>query len=400
MTHDATGIQTSSGTLGINQTPMNDTDTLCAGADIPCSNIASRLQQLAQQHWLNKATLLLIGQDPAFEAAQRKLKQVAMLNKPVLITGETGVGKEAFARSLYLLCRRRGKPFLTVNCAQYQGDNLIVSELFGHTKGSFTGATVNHKGLFEEADQGVLFLDEVSELSPQAQAMLLRALGEGEIKPLGSTRTRSVDVRVVAATNRNLEGMVEQGDFRNDLYYRLRYLRVRVPPVRERGNDWQLIANYYLNRLNRQTNFHKRFSEDTLNLLRMYRWPGNVREIQGIVNIGFCMSDDARIEPEHILDDLSLAKKPSQTTRRAEIERFAEACYRRMAEQGESFWNVVHAPFLDRELNRAEVQAIVQVGLRHSGGSYKRALPALGIAESDYLKFMDFLRHHRLKPEK
>jgi len=173
------------------------------------SDIAFRLQQLAQQYWINKATLLLIGRDPAFVAAQYKLEQFATLNKPVLITGETGVGKEAFARSLYLLCKRRGKSFLAINCAQYQDDNLIVSELFGHKRGSFTGAIANHKGLFEEADKGVLFLDEIGDLQPKVQAMLLRTLSEGEIRPLGSTRTQSVDVRIVAATNCNLAARVE-----------------------------------------------------------------------------------------------------------------------------------------------------------------------------------------------
>lgn len=364
------------------------------------SDTAFRLQQLAQQHWIEKTALLLIGTDPAFIDALHMLKQFATLDKPVLITGETGVGKENFARSLYLLCQRRGRPFLSVNCAQYQDDNLIVSELFGHKKGSFTGAATDRKGLFEEADGGVLFLDEVGELSPKTQAMLLRVLGLGEIKSLGSARTRQIDVRVVAATNRNLEQLVKQGTFRKDLYYRLRYLRLRIPPLRERGQDWQLIANHYLNQLNRRAKEEKQFSEATLELLHSYPWPGNVREVQGVVDIGFCLSDGARIEPRVIRDALDWDDKAQGTPEQAPLKYIIEGCYQRMVKEGQTFWEVVHAPFLDRELNRAEVRAIICSGLQHTGGSYKRLLAPFRIEASDYLKFMDFLRHHRLKPEK
>ena len=355
-----------------------------------CSKLARQLQDLSRRCWGRSTALRLIGRSREFIAAQRRLKQVARMDKPVLVTGETGVGKEAFARALYLLSSRSGGPFLTVNCAQYRDNDLIVSELFGHTKGSFTGAAADRKGLFEQADGGMLFLDEVGELSPRAQAMLLRVLGEGEIKPLGASHTRWVDVRVVAATNRDLETMVEEGCFRRDLYYRLRYLRVRVPPVRERGEDWRLIGDFYLERLNRKAGGGKRFGCETLSLLESYRWPGNVREIQGIVNIGYCMSEKEVIRPESVLADLQRQLRPHRASRAERV--------RLLAEEGESFWDIVHGPFLDRELNRAEVRAIVGLGLEECGGVYKRVLPTFGIKGSDYLKFMDFLRHHRLKP--
>ncbi len=367
---------------------------------IALSEMAYRLRQLSQQYWVRKAALLLIGMDPKFLEAQAKLKQYALVDKPVLITGETGVGKEAFARSLYLLSKRRGKPFLTVNSAQYQDDNLLVSELFGHKKGSYTGATSDRRGLFEEANEGVLFLDEIGELSLKAQAMLLRALSEGEIKPLGSTRVSYVNVRMIAATNRNLEKMVQEGTFRKDLYYRLRYLRLRIPPIRERGNDWQHIADYYLNRLALETDVRKRFSPLTVNYLTSYHWPGNVREIQGVVDMGYCLSNGQTIEPQHIMEEIEKKQSAPVSAGGYSYLQSAQERFEQMLVEGNSFWEVVRRPFLEREINRAEVRHIIQAGLQRSGGSYKCLLPDFGIPESEYLKFMDFLRHHRLKPEK
>ena len=364
------------------------------------SDIAFRLKQLAQQSWTQRSSLLLIGTNTTFVESQQKLEQFASIDRPVLITGESGVGKEGFARSLYLLSKKRGKPFLTVNCAQYQDENLLVSELFGHKKGSFTGATTEHKGLFQEANGGVLFLDEVAELSAKAQAMLLRALSEGEIKALGTNKTTSVDVRVVAATNRNLEQMVEEKTFRKDLYYRLRYLRLKIPPLRDRGNDWRLIAQYYLECLNRKSDKKKRFSESTLSLLSTYHWPGNVREVQGIADIGYCLSHGEWIEPESVREELDAEKTTSDKSKRLEIDRIADSYYRDMLEEGKSFWEVVRDPFLDRELNREEVRAIVLRGLTDTQGSYKKLLECFHVNQSEYLKFMDFLRHHRLKPQR
>ena len=369
-------------------------------ADSMLSELAFTLRQLSQRYWINRSALLMIGQHPKFLSAQKKLRQFAQLDKPVLITGETGVGKEVFARSLYLLCTRRGKPFLTINCAQYQDDNLIVSELFGHKKGSFTGATTDHRGLFDDADGGVLFLDEVGELTPKAQAMLLRALSEDEIKPLGSTRSKAINVRVIAATNRDLEEMVQQGAFREDLYYRLRYLRLKIPPLRERGEDWRLLASHYLVQLNREACMDKKISPTSFSYLADYCWPGNVREVQGVMDVGFCLSDGTWIEPQHFKDELNVSAGTSPKAAPSGPGEQIEFRCRKMIEEQESFWEVVHRPFLDRELNRAQVRTIMQVGLRQSGGSYKRLLPLYGIADHDYLKFMDFLRHHRLKPEK
>ena len=362
------------------------------------TSFGTRIEDCTSRLWGDRDAVRMIGRSASLAAAQEKLFRFAQIDRPVLLTGESGVGKELFARSLYVLSSRRGRPFLSINCAQYQNDDLLVSEIFGHTKGSFTGASSDHSGLFEVVDGGVLFLDEIGELSPRAQAMLLRALSEGEIKPLGGNQIRRVNVRIIAATNRPLRRMIAEGTFREDLYYRLRYLHVHVPPIRERENDWHLLVNYFLSRSNAVQHGTKQFSSSAWSLLSKYGWPGNVREIQSVVDVGFCLSDGTSIEPQCICDALEEGMAPL-TRAEESANGIVSSLYELMVEDGEDFWCVVREPFMDRELNRAQVREIVRHGLRDAQGSYKRMLEIFRVEQKDYLKFMDFLRHHRLKPE-
>ena len=361
---------------------------------------ASRVSQLSEAAWGRDGIIRMVGVSPAFAEAQVRLGRFARSERPVLIEGESGVGKELFARACYLLSPRTGRPFLSVNCAQFVDENMLISELFGHKKGAFTGASAGRKGLFEEADGGVLFLDEVGELTPRAQAALLRAIGVGEVVRLGESQSRRVDVRVVAATNCDLRAMVTNGAFREDLYYRLAPLRLRVPALRERGEDWRLIAEAYLAQLCRQTGVTRSLGESAVRTLATYPWPGNVREVRGLLDMANCLCTGESIEASDIepelrshtgeLDDDALALAAGGTGDPLTLMSRGEA----------SFWSVVRDPYLDREMNRSEVRQIVERGLRESGGSYKRALRAFGIPNSEYLKFMDFLRHHRLKPDR
>ncbi len=358
---------------------------------------ASRIYELSIQRWGAEGATVIIGRDPRLEAALGKLLRFAAATSPTLLTGETGVGKELFARALFLSSRRSHKLFLTVNCAQYTSEHLAGSELFGYRKGAFTGAQADRRGIFEEADGGVVFLDEIGELTLPTQAMLLRVLSEGEILPVGGARARKVDVRILAATNRDLAEMVAEGRFRKDLYYRLKCLTVEVPTLRQRGDDWQLIARYYLRRLFKEYARSKRLARDTIGILGRYRWPGNVRELKNLVEVGYHLSDSNEIT----IDDLGSALE--ERPRWDDLGRLpagsASGLCERMAAGQETFWEAIHQPYLQRELNRTQVREVIAYALAHcSRGSYKRMLSAFGVSDEDYLKAMDFLRHHDLKP--
>ena len=362
--------------------------------------LASRIAALSEAAWGRAGIVRMVGASPALADAQTRLDRFSRVDRPVLITGESGVGKELFARAAYLLSPRNGRAFVSVNCAQFVDENLLISELFGHKKGAFTGATTDRKGLFEEADGGVLFLDEVGELTPRAQAALLRAIGVGEIVRLGESTARRVDVRVVAATNRDLRAMVADGAFREDLYYRLAPLRLNVPPLRERGDDWQRIAEAYLAGLCRQAGEDRRLGASAVRALAGYSWPGNVREVRGLLDTAFCLCLGDTLEAADVEPELRAeAGELDETTLSLAAGGNGDP-YAQMSRGQGSFWSVVRDPYLDRELNRNEVRQIVERGLAEAGGSYKRALRAFGLPEGEYLKFMDFLRHHRLKPER
>ncbi len=230
-----------------------------------------------------RGPIAIVGQSSAMDTLLEHLKKVVDTRVTVLIEGETGVGKELVASALHYQSRRRERLFVAQNCGAMP-DNLLESELFGHKKGAFTGAHEDKKGLFEVADGGTLFLDEVSEMPLSLQAKLLRVLQEGEIRPVGSNVERRVDVRIVAATNRNLEGEVSAGRFREDLYYRLKVFPLRVPPLRERREDIPLLADHFLKIHGREMGKPVAgYSQQAMEALQAYDFPGNVRELQNEV---------------------------------------------------------------------------------------------------------------------
>ena len=225
----------------------------------------------------------LIGQSPAFLKARELMEEYARTDYAVLITGESGTGKELFAQRIHQMSRRSGKPLLAQNCSAIP-ETLLESELFGYTRGAFSGAEKDRMGLFEAADGGTLFLDEIGDMPLKLQARILRVIQDGEVKPLGSNRARQVDVRIVAATHRNIQNMVDQRLFREDLYYRLSVLPLTVPTLRERDADIPLLLRHFMRReALKMGAAPKRFSDEVLDLLGTYGWGGNIRELENFV---------------------------------------------------------------------------------------------------------------------
>ncbi|MBK8014117.1 MAG: sigma-54-dependent Fis family transcriptional regulator [Deltaproteobacteria bacterium] len=237
----------------------------------------------------------LIGESIEIHRIRDMIPRLHDTSAPVLITGESGTGKELIARAIHASSSRTTRPFVAANCGAF-ADSLVDSELFGHERGAFTGAVSAHRGLFEAADGGVLFLDEIGDLPLDTQVRLLRALQEGEIRPVGSTRSRHVDVRIVAATNVDLERAMREGRFREDLYFRISTFRIHVPPLRERRDDIPLLAHHLLNKVaQRLERPALSFSDEVLEALVRYNWPGNVRELANTIEYGATLSTDGRI---------------------------------------------------------------------------------------------------------
>jgi two-component system nitrogen regulation response regulator NtrX len=225
----------------------------------------------------------MIGESRALQQVMAAVGRAAPTNATVLIQGESGVGKELVARTIHRNSLRSRERFVQVNCAAIP-EELIESELFGHEKGSFTGATEKQVGKFEQADRGTIFLDEVGDMSPKTQAKVLRVLQEGEVERLGSARTTKVDVRVIAATNRNLEEEIEKGTFREDLYFRLAVIPIHVPPLRERPEDVPLLVRHYMDYFSRENNVRpRRITQAAMEALQRNRWKGNIRELRNAV---------------------------------------------------------------------------------------------------------------------
>jgi two-component system, NtrC family, response regulator HydG len=340
----------------------------------------------------------LVGASPAIVTLQEEIFYAARCDAKVLITGESGAGKEIVARLIHASSPRSRAALVTVNCAALS-ETLLETELFGHVRGSFTGAYRDRLGAFEQAHRGTVFMDEVGETSPRMQGLLLRFLETGEIQRVGSDQVQNrVDVRVIAATNRVLVESVANKTFREDLYYRLNVIHLRVPPLRERIEDIPVLLRFFFEQFARQYQVEvPKLSAEAMQTLADHPWPGNVRELKNVVERLVVRSKTGEIGRDDLpLEVLRSATAPAVPTQMTPPTRpAADVLFERMVNGGESFWSSVYAPFMSRDLTRDDLRAIVRKGLERTSGNYKVMVELFNMPVDDYKRFLGFLRKYQ-----
>ena len=305
----------------------------------------------------------MVGKSKVMQKVFTLSEKIADVSTTVLITGESGTGKELIARAIHTLGNRSHKPLIPVNCGGIP-ENLLESELFGYKKGAFTGADKDKKGLFSEADGGIIFLDEIGELPPPLQVKLLRVLQENEIRPVGGSQTSKVDVRVIAATAKNLATEIGKGLFREDLFYRLNVLPVELPPLRERTEDIPLLSQHFINRFNHLLNKHIiGISPAAMSILQDYQWPGNVRELENAIERAIVLAEGNMLFPEHLPASVSLSSSHTDGD------------------------DVFHGYSLKKAQKKME-EKMIRKALNHTGGNRTQAARLLEISHPSLLSKM------------
>jgi DNA-binding NtrC family response regulator len=353
----------------------------------------------------------MIGESAAMATLRAQIAAAARTSAKVLILGETGVGKEIAARQLHDQSIYRMKPFVAVNCSGVP-ETLLESELFGHTRGSFTGAYRDKPGFIRQASGGTLFLDELGEMSLRMQGVLLRFTETGEVQPVGSdTPTQHVKVRLITATNRDLREQIAAGTFREDLYYRLNVIQLHVPPLRERRDDVPMLLQHYLERAAATFGVAvPELTSDAGQLLLEYGWPGNIRELRNVAERLALRdarrpltADDLPIELRGTsAPKVTLAAMPTPVSKPHDspaplhppTSRAADELWHRMA-NGEDFWTVVHKAYKARELARQDLASLIDRGLQETRGSYRALLKVFHLPSTDYKRFHAFLYQQR-----
>jgi two-component system response regulator PilR (NtrC family) len=317
----------------------------------------------------------IIGESAVMLELKRLIRTVATTNSTVIVTGESGTGKELVARAVHACSERSAEPFVSINCGAFP-ETLLESELFGYVKGAFTGANQNKRGLFELANTGTIFLDEISEMSLAMQVKLLRVLQERSVRPVGGGIETPIDVRVIAATNKDLDALVAEGRFREDLYYRLRVIPIDLPPLRERGDDIVLLANFFLEKFAKQMGESRRgllreISPESLDLLRGYDWPGNVRVLENTIERAVAMADGNPLKVE-LPNERSKARAAAAS-----------------ATNGGAPGVALPADGMDMERYVADVErSLLQSALRRSQGVQTRAAEMLKLSYRSFRHMM------------
>jgi len=341
---------------------------------------------------------IIIGKSAVTENIRSFIKRAALSNLPVLLLGETGVGKEVVARMIHKRSQRREGPFIPINSSCIP-ENLVESELYGYKRFAFTDAKQDKIGLIEEANRGTFFFDEISEIPLHIQTKLLRVIEHKEILRLGDNRKRKIDVRFIFATNKDLREGVEVGRFREDLYYRICILELYIPPLRERKEDIPLLVENILKEENKQNNGNKRISNEALAELMGHHYPGNIRELENIIKRAYVYSDGDEISAEDISIggnsnlEKDIGVKSSFNFNALEI-------YKKL-KHGADYWQTVHEPFKRNELNKKQIWEIICLALKETqNGKYKEALINLNIDKKEYKRFLNALKRYNRGREK
>jgi DNA-binding NtrC family response regulator len=341
------------------------------------------------KHPSNSTSGVVCG-SPQMRATLALATRAGARDSQVLITGESGVGKDVLARYLHASSPRAARPFIAVNCAGL-AETLLESELFGHVRGSFTGAYRDKPGKLQMAHGGTIFLDEVGEMTPRMQALLLRFLESGEVQPVGGDTTNArVDARVVTATNRDLPKMAALGQFREDLMYRIRVVHLHVSPLRERRDDIRPLLEHFIAQLDPSL----QLTPEAWSALEAYHWPGNVRELRNMVEQWSALGSARAIALEDLPWRPAPAVAPAPIQIRDRRRGAAEALYQRITTESGCFWTDVVEKFIDRELTRQDVRSVIARGLDASGGSYRELLRLFRMEPQDYKRLLNFLVRH------
>ncbi len=326
---------------------------------------------------------------------REQIDYAARSDAKVLLTGESGVGKEVVAQLIHQRSRRAHGSLITINCAGIP-DTLLASELFGHVRGSFTDAYRDKQGWLEQAHRGTIFMDEIGEMSLQMQSLLLRFLENGELQRVGSDqRTTRVDVRVIAATNRQLAERIAANAFREDLFYRLNVIHIEIPPLRERREDIPVLLDHFLRVFTRSHAIDRpHLTEDAAAQLMAAAWPGNVRQLRNVAERLVVRARAGAITTADLPRELLSLKLPTPAATRAPGRVPAEVLFERMVRDGETFWTVVYEPFMARDITRHDLRSIVRQALCLTGGSYKGVAQLFNIP-SDYKRLLNVLRKYQ-----
>src|SRR5690349_13747575 len=330
----------------------------------------------------------IVGDSPALRRVLESVQRAAPTNATVMLLGESGVGKELVARTIHRNSPRAGQRFVQVNCAAIP-EELIESELFGHEKGSFTGATEKQVGKFEQADRGTIFLDEVGDMSQKTQAKVLRVLQEQEVERLGSARTIKVDVRVIAATNKNLEDAIERGEFREDLFFRLNVIPIHVPPLRDRRDDIPLLVQHFARLTSDEHNLKpKRFDARAMDALQRARWRGNIRELRNAVERLMIMSPGDVIHVDDLPGEVRTESPPPPSRQSAPAEPGASAGQGAVGPRAPGTSDTP-APGTLREFKEATERAFLVEKLRENGWNISKTAEALDTPRSNLYKKLE-----------